>query len=120
MRYHLTPIRMAKIRCRWRIWRNGNLVLLVGMQAGAVTWKHYGSLSKVENGATLWGAWVTQSVKCPTLDIGSNGVISPFVRLSSAMASLLTVWSLLEILSIPLSLSFSLPFPHFLSLSQNK
>ena len=68
--------------------------------------------------APTWGTWVAQSVKHPTLDLGSGHDLTvcgfkPHIR------SVLTVWSLLGILSFPLSL----PLPTYtqaLSLSQNK
>ena len=51
------------------------------------------------------GAQVTQSVKCPTFDFGSDWVlISQFLSWSIASGSALTVWSLLGILFLSLSL----------------
>ena len=60
MRYHLTPVRMAKIKKSGndmlaRIWRKGNPpTLLVGMQAGAANLENSVEVpQKVENRATL-------------------------------------------------------------------
>ena len=48
-----------------------------------------------------WGAWVAQSVGCPTL---AQVMISWFVGLSPTLSSLLLAQSLLQILCPPLSL----------------
>ena len=56
------------------------------------------------------GAWVAQSVKCLTLDSGSG--LALIVRSSSMLGPVLTAWSPLEILSLPL------PCTHTLSLSK--
>ena len=50
---------------------------------------------------TLRGSWVAQSVECSTL---AQVMISRFVSLSPTSGSVLTAWSLLEILSLPLFL----------------
>ena len=57
------------------------------------------------------GAWVARSVKCLT---SAQVMISWFVSSSPASGSVLTVWSLLEILTL------TAPPPLMLSLSQNK
>ena len=63
MRYHLTPVRMAKInnsgnsRYWWRCGERGTnpLALLVGMQTGAVTLENNVEVpQEVKNRATLW------------------------------------------------------------------
>ena len=65
------------------------------------------------------GTWVAQLVK-HRLSISVQVIISWFVSLSPTSDSALTVWSLIEILSLPLSL----PFPHlhslYLSLKKKK
>ena len=53
---------------------------------------------------SLGGAWVAQSVKHLTLDIGSGHNLI-VMRLSSKSGSALTAWKLLEILSLPLFLT---------------
>ena len=63
--------------------------------------------------AIYWGTWVAQLVKGPTLDFGSGHDLM-FVSLSPVLGSVLTVWSLLGILS----LSLSLFLPCSLSLSR--
>ena len=71
--------------------------------------------------ATSKGAWVAQSVKCPTLDFGSGHNLMVH-EIQPCVSSALIAWSLLGILSLP----FYLPFPlsrslsPCLSLSQNK
>ena len=60
-----------------------------------------------------WGTWVAHSVKHPT---SVQVMISWFVRLSPVSDSMLTAWSLLESLFLPLC-----PSPdcaHLLSLSK--
>ena len=59
------------------------------------------------------GAWVAQSVKCPT---SAQVMISQLVSSSPASGSVLTVWSL-EPVPDSVSLSFSLPLPHSWSVS---
>ena len=49
----------------------------------------------------LWGAWVAQSVKHPT---SAQVLISRFMSSSPTSGSVLTTWSLLRILCLPLSL----------------
>ena len=61
----------------------------------------------------LRGAWVTQSVECPT---SAQVTISRFIGSILALGSVLMVWSLLGILSLLLSA----PTLLVLSLSQNK
>ena len=60
----------------------------------------------------MWGAWVAQSVKHLTLDLGSgHDLTSLFMSSSPALGSMLTVWSLLGIASLPscfLSLSLKI------------
>ena len=70
------------------------------------------------------GTWVAQSVERPTLDFGSGHDLT-VIRSSPASGSVLTAWSLLGILSLPLPcshlLSCSLSLSLSLSLSkQNK
>ena len=65
------------------------------------------------------GAWVAQPVKCPTLDFGSEGHDLMVERLSPASGSVLIAWSLLGIVSLPLSLSLPL-FIFSLSLKNNQ
>ena len=60
------------------------------------------------------GAWVAQSVECPT---SAQVMISRFMSSTPTWGSLLSAQSLLRILSLPLSLCPSLLT---LSLSQNK
>ena len=71
-----------------RMWRNGNpLTLLVAMQTGAATLENSVEVpQKIKNR----GAWVAQSVECPTL---AQVMISPFVGLSPALTA--QSWSLL-------------------------
>ena len=54
-----------------------------------------------------WGAWAAQSVKRPT---SAQVMISRFVISSPASGSVLTAWSLLQILSPPLSVPPMLMF----------
>ena len=61
------------------------------------------------------GAWVAQSFMHPTL---AQVMISQFLSLSPTSGSALTVWSLVEIFSLFLSLP--LPYLYFLSLKINK
>ena len=56
------------------------------------------------------GAWVAQSVKCLTL---AQIIISQFVGSDAMSGSVLTAWSLLQILCLPLSLAL----PHLCSVS---
>ena len=60
-------------------------------------------------------AWVAQSVKNPA---SAQVMVSQFVSSSTTSGSALTVWSLLEILS--LSPSLSVPPPLMLSIKINK
>ena len=60
-----------------------------------------------------WGTWVAPLVKHLT---SAQVMISQFMSLSPTSGSVLTAQSLLGMLS----LSPSLPFPHFLSLKINK
>ena len=53
-----------------------------------------------------WGARVAQSVKCLTLDLGSGHDLM-VCQFEPVLGSLLSAWSLLQILSLPLSLSLS-------------
>ena len=73
----------------------------------------------------MMGAWVAQSVECPT---SAQVMISQFVGLSPTLGSVLTAWSLEPALSsvsplsappllLPLSLSLSLSVSLSLSLS---
>ena len=50
----------------------------------------------------IWDAWVAPSVKCPTLDFGSGHDLK-IREWSPTSVSALTAWSLLGILSVPLS-----------------
>ena len=59
-------------------------------------------------------AWVAQSVKRPTL-VSALIMISQFVGSSPMSGSVLIVWSLLGLLSLPLSLSAPTLLVHVLS-----
>ena len=54
------------------------------------------------------GAWVSPSVKRPTLGVSAQVMTSGSVSLSPAPGSVLAAWSLLGMFSLPLSLSLSL------------
>ena len=66
-----------------------------------------------EKTAPLWGAWVAQSVKCPTL---AQVMISRLVGLSLVLGPVLTAWSL-EPASDSVFLSLSAPSLRVLCLS---
>ena len=67
-------------------------------------------------------AWMAQSVKYPTLDFGSGHDLTKGLRSSPALGSVLTAWSLLEVLSLPPSLPLPCMCTSVCSLarSQNK
>ena len=65
------------------------------------------------------GHWETELVKISFL-VSAQIMISRFVSLSTTSGSVLSVWSLLEILSLPLSLSLCPSAAHSLCLSLSK
>ena len=65
------------------------------------------------------GAWVAESVKCPTLDFGSGHDLK-VVRSSPKLGSALMARSLRGILSLPFSLTLPCFCAPVLFLSQNK
>ena len=104
------------------LWQQGNR-LTGSSHAPQATWVEMGCEPKTQTNTenSKEAAWVAQSGKHPTLSFSSG---HDLVRLSPTSGSVLTAWSLLGILSLPLSLcpspararSLSLS----LSLSQNK
>ena len=72
----------------------------------------------VLNDADSWGAWVVQSVKHPTPDLGSgHDLIACEFEPRVGLCADSSVWSLLWILYLLLSLSLSAPPPLGLILS---
>ena len=69
--------------------------------------------------AGLRGTWVAQLVKRLTLDLGSCHDLE-VCGIQPLVGSVLTAWSLLGILSLPLFLYLLLPCSLTLTLSQNK
>ena len=88
MRYHFTPVRMAKIKKHKtqqvlaRMWRKRNtLVLLVGMQTGAATVKNsMEDPQKIKNRTTLQSSNHTSRYLPPKYkNTNSKGYMHPYV-----------------------------------------
>ena len=69
---------------------------------------------RIKNDLCSWSAWAPQSGKCPTLDFGSGHDLTAH-GIDLMLGPLVIAWSLLGILSLPLS--SPLPCSHTLSLS---
>ena len=80
---------------------------------GSIPWPWDHDLSQSQE-SDAWGAWVAQSVQCPT---SAQVIISQFVSLSPASGSVLTAQSLEP---VPDFVSPSLSVPPLLALCQNK
>ena len=66
------------------------------------------------------GAWVAQSVGCPTLDLSSGHDLTVLWARAPPLGSELMAQSMLGILSLTLYLSFSKPNPLTLSRAQKQ
>ena len=98
-----------------RLWRKGNpLTLLVEMQTGAATLENNMEVPQKVKNRTTQGTWVVQLAKCQT---STQVMILKFMSFNPMLGSSLTMWSLLGILSLALSLCPSMTCSHALSLS---